>query len=261
MKLTKISGRVARLAMVMAIGLGVAVSAQAQTLLVDFGSATSFRGVNVTNPDVNGHTWNSIAPGPFFNLVDWSGGATTIGLGFTTGVGTDSYNGPAGPTSIPPTPAEIAATDIDAVALGNLGVKEAAFDFAASPGGLNNNTRFELSGLDAAKKYTLTIFGSHKFSDDDATVYSVSNDAFVTTLASASLNVQTPGSPWLHNRDKVATLSNLSPSATGLLQVNFVGAAGNQGYLNSFQLTGVPEPSSLLLLVGVGLLCGARRRS
>ena len=267
MKLTMISGRVARLAMVMAIGMGLAVSAQAQNLLVDFGRSDpggSFRGVTVPNPDPNGHTWNSIVPGPFYSLVDWSGAATTIGLGFTTGVGTDSYNGPAGPTSIPPTPAEIALTDIDAAALGNLGVIEAAIDFAASPGGLNNNTRFELSGLDAAKTYTLTIYGSHKFSDDDATVYSASNDAFATTLASASLNVQTPGSPWLHNRDTVATLSNLSPSASGLLQVNFVGGNGNQGYLNSFQLTGsvVPEPSSLLLLVSsLGMVFGLRRRS
>lgn len=265
MKLTKISGRVARLAMVMAIGMGLAVSAQAETVLVDFGNNVSFRGVSVPAPDVNGHYWNSLQPGPFYpNLTDIGNAATTIGLGYTTGVGTDSYNGPAGPTSIPPTPAEVAATDIDALALGNLGVKEAAFDFAASPGGLNNNTRFELSGLDAAKKYTLTIFGSHKFSDDDATVYSVSNDTFMTTLASASLNVQTPGSPWLHNRDTVATLSNLSPSAGGTLQVNFVGANGNQGYLNSFQLTGsvVPEPSSMLLLVSsLGLVFGVRRRS
>jgi hypothetical protein len=267
MKLTMISGRVARLTMVMAIGVGLAVSAQAQTLLVDFGRgdpAGSFRGVTVPNPDANGHTWNSLIPGPFYGgLVDWSGAATTIGLGFTTGVGTDSFNGPAGVTSNPPTAAEIAATDIDTVALGNLGVKEAAMDFAASPGGLNNNTRFDITGLDASKQYTLTIFGSHKFSDDDSTVYSAYGDAAYTTLlGSTSLLIQTPAMPWLHNRDTVATLSNLSPSAGGVLYMNFVGANGNQGYLNSFQLTAVPEPSSLLLLVSsLGLVFGARRRS
>jgi hypothetical protein len=267
MKLTKVSGRVGRLAMVVAIGIGLAVSAQAQTLLVDFGRGDpggSFRGVTVPNPDANGNTWNSLTPGPFYGgLVDVSGAATTIGLGYTTGVGTDSFNGPAGVTSIPPTAGEIAATDIDTVALGNLGVKEAAMDFAASPGGLNNNTRFEISGLDPLKTYSLTIFGSHKFSDDDSTVYSAYGDAAYTSLlGSASLLVQTPGSPWLHNRDTVATLSNLSPSAGGSLYMNFVGSNGNQGYLNSFQLTGVPEPSSMLLLVSsVGLLFGVRRRS
>lgn len=263
MNVTLQLGTVARRAAIMVIVAGVTICAKAETLLVDFGNNVSFRGVSVPAPDLNGHYWNSLQPGPFYpNLIDITGAATPIGLGYTTGVGTDSYNGPAGPTSNPPTAAEIAATDIDAVALGNLGVKEAAIDFAASPGGLNNNTRFEISGLNPAQKYTLTIYGAHEFSDDDSTVYSAYGDAgYTTLLSSASLLIQTPGSPWLHNRDKVATLSGLSPSATGSLYMNFVGANGNQGYLNSFQLTGVPEPSSLLLLASsLGLVFGYRRR-
>jgi hypothetical protein len=263
MNVTLQLGTVARRVAVMVIVAGVTVCAKAETLLVDFGNNVSFRGVSVPAPDLNGHYWNSLQPGPFYpNLVDINNVPTTVGLGFTTGVGTDSYNGPAGPTSIPPTPAEIAATDIDAAALGNLGVKEAAIDFAASPGGLNNNTRFEISGLNPAQKYTLKLYGAHEFSDDDSTVYSAYGDAaYSTLLASASLLIQTPGSPWLHNRDKVATLGSLSPSATGSLYLNFVGANGNQGYLNSFQITAVPEPSSLLLLASsLGLVFGYRRR-
>jgi hypothetical protein len=109
----------------------------------------------------------------------------------------------------------------------------------------------------------LTIFGSHKFSDDDTTVYSIFSDATYSTLvATASLNVQTPGSPFLHNRDKVATISNLSPQAGNTLYVQFIGANGSLGYLNDFQLTGaVPEPSTLLLLLGSAALpFGFRRR-
>jgi len=253
------------IAMALVIGAGLAVSANAETILVDFGSNTSFRGVSVPNPDPNGHYWNSLTPGPFFPaLIDINNSPTTIGLGYDTPVGTDSYNGPAGPTSFPsPTPAEIAATDIDTVALGNLGVKEAAIDFAASPGGLDNRTRFQIQGLNPSEKYTLTIFGSHKFSDDDTTVYSIFSDATYSTLvATASLNVQTPGSPFLHNRDKVATISNLSPQAGNTLYVQFIGANGSLGYLNDFQLTGaVPEPSTLLLLLGSAALpFGFRRR-
>src|SRR2546423_835223 len=116
-------------------GLAVAGSADAATILVDFVSNASFRGVSVPNPDTNGNYWNSIIPGAYIiNLVDTGNNGTGINLGFDTGVGTDSYNGPAGPTSFPnPTPAEVAATDIDAAALGNMGIKEAAIDFAASP--------------------------------------------------------------------------------------------------------------------------------
>jgi hypothetical protein len=265
MNVTFSAKRASRLAIVAIIGAGLAVSANAETVLVDFGSNSSFRGVSVPNPDPNGHYWNSLQPGPFFpNLIDINNNATSIGLGFTTGVGTDSFNGPAGVTSFPnPTAAEIAATDINAAALGDLGVKEAAIDFAASPGGLDNNTRFAISGLNPAEKYTLKLFGSHKFSDADTTVYSVFTDGTYTTqIATASLNVQTPGSPNLHNRDTIATISGLSPQSGNTLYMQFVGVGNNLGYLNDFELIGtVPEPTSLLLLAsGAALVFGYRRR-
>jgi hypothetical protein len=245
----------------MVIAVGLAVSAQAaQTVLIDFGSDTSFRGASVTNPDPNGHYWNSMQPGLFYsNLIDFNNASTTIDFGFSSPVGTDSFNGPAGVTANTPlTPAEIAAADIDTVALGNLGVKAAAVDFAAE-----KNTRFEIQQLDPAKKYSLTFFGSHKFSDDDATIYSVYTDnTYSTLVGSASLNVQTPGSPNLHNRDQVATISNLSPQASNILYVQFTGGNGHFGYLNSLQITAIPEPSALLLLVGgaAALVAQVRRR-
>jgi len=264
MKLKWCRGSIACFVTAMAMVAGLAISANAQTVLIDFGSDVSFRGVSVPNPDSNGNFWNSLTPGPFFaDLIDIDGNGTTIDLGFDTPVGTDSFNGPAGATSFPdPTAAEIAATDIDAAALGNLGIKEAAIDFAASPGGANNNTRFQIQGLDPTKTYTLTLFGSHKFSDDDTTVYSVFTDNTYSTLVdSASLNVQTPGSAHLHNRDQVATISNLAPQASNILYVQFVGSNGGLGYLNDFQITAVPEPSALLLMAsGVTAVFGLRRR-
>jgi hypothetical protein len=247
--------RFACLAMATVIAHLMGLPAKSQTVMVDFGSANSFRGVNVPNPDPNGHFWNSIAPGAFItNLVNINNTPTTIDLGFDTPVGTDSFNGPAGVTSFPnPTPAEIAATDIDQAALGNLGVKEAAIDFAASPDGADKRTRFQLQELDPTKRYNLTFFASHKFSTDDATVFSIYTDnTYSTLVASASLNHQTPGSPNLHNRDKVVTLGNLSPQVNNILYVQFVGTNGGLGYLNDFQISVVPEPSALLLLA-----CGA----
>ena len=86
----------------MAVVLGgrSCASAKAQTVLVDFGNNTSFRGASVVNPDSKGNHWNSIAPGAFItNLIDTKNNATTIDLGFDTPVGTDSFNGPAGVTS------------------------------------------------------------------------------------------------------------------------------------------------------------------
>jgi hypothetical protein len=264
MKDTSCFRRIARFAMALAMGASLAATAHAQTVLIDLGSNLSFRGIDVPNPDPNGNYWNSLVPGFFYtNLIDIDNNATTIDFGFSTPVGTDSFNGPAGPTSFPnPTPAEVAATDIDAAALGNLGVKEAAIDFAASPGGADNRTRFEIQQLDPTKRYNLTFFGSHKFSADDTTVYSVFSDNTYTTLVgTASLNVQTPGSPNLHNRDTVAKINGLAPQASNILYVQFVGSTGNLGYLNDLEISAVPEPSALFLMLGgIGGVLGFRRR-
>jgi hypothetical protein len=227
--------------------LAVAMPAGAQTVLIDFGNDASFRGRSVVNPDSNGNHWNSLAPGvPGLNLIDIENNATTIDLYFDTPVGTDSFNGPAGITSEPPTPDEISATAIDALALGNLGgALEGPFDFAASPGGADNRTRFQIQQLDPAKKYTLTFFGSHKFSDDAVTVYSVyTNNSYTTLVDSASLEVMTPGPPNAeHNRDKVATISDLSPQTNDIFYVEFVGETGNLGYLNDMQIEAMESPA------------------
>ncbi|HOQ04692.1 MAG TPA: hypothetical protein PKY88_05715 [Anaerohalosphaeraceae bacterium] len=204
-----------------------------QTILIDFGNASSWRGVTTPSPDLNGHYWNSVWSGAYYpNLLDINGNPTSIHFGFSIGGagGTDSYNGPAGVTSNPPTPAQIAATDIDAAALGNLGIKEAAMDFYDS-------SRFEIQGLDPTKTYNLTFFGSHKYSDDDTTVYSVCTDnTYSSVVASASLKVaDAPNSP-NHNRDKVVTISDLDPQTFNILYVKFAGINGNLGYLNCMQI-------------------------
>jgi hypothetical protein len=234
--------------------VGLVASASAQTVLVDFGSSTSYRGLSVLNPDSNGNYWNSLQPGVFVeNLVDVDNTASTIDVGWDSPVGTDSYNGPAGPTGPEDNKADLRNndlpfTDIDAVALGNLGgALDAAFDFAAGPSLADNRVRFQIQGLDPAKSYDLTFFGSHIFSFDTTTVYSVYTDNTYTTLVgSANLDVQEPGSPNLHNRDRVATISDLSPQTDDILYVQFVGSTGFEGYLNAMQI----ESSAAPLLVG-----------
>jgi hypothetical protein len=238
--------RIARWMSTVAFTVGMAAFANAQTVLIDFGSDDSFRGLSVINPDSNGNYWNSLRPGvPGLNLIDIDNNATPIDLYFDTPVGTDSFNGPAGVTNEATLLSDLGATDIDATALGNLGgALEGPFDFAASPGGADNRTRFQIQQLDPAKKYTLTFFGSHKYSDDAVTVYSVYTDNTYTTLVeSASLEVMTPGPPNAeHNRDKVATISNLSPQTSNIFYVEFVGATGMLGYLNDMQIEAVESP-------------------
>jgi hypothetical protein len=236
---------------------GLAVDAHGQIILVDLGNSQSFRGLSVSNPDSNGNYWNSVWSGAYYpDIQDITGTPTSIDFGFSSAIGTDSYNGPAGPTDVGPLIGNLANTDIDAVALGNLGgALEGAFDYYVS-------SRFEIQGLDPSKQYNLTFYGSHKFSAESTTVYSVYTDNTYSTLVdSTSLQIQDPISPWLHNRDTVATISNLSPQAGDILYVSFAGLTGGEGYLNAFQIEVVPEPgTALLLIAGFGWVCTKRSR-
>jgi hypothetical protein len=230
--------------LVLLVGLfTVPVSASGQTVLIDFGNDASFRGLSVNNPDANGNHWNSLRTGVFYqNLIDTTNASTNIDFGFSTPVATDSFNGPAGPTDASMLETDVLFTDIDATALGNLGgALEAAFDYVAGPDLPDNRVRFEIQQLDPAKKYNLTFFGSHKFSTDSTTVYSVySDNTYSTVVGTASLDVQDPVAPFnVHNRDRVATISNLSPQASDILYVEFVGSAGGLGYLNDMQIEAV----------------------
>lgn len=227
--------------------------ASAQSLLLDFGSDATFRGLSTASPDGNGNYWNNIATGVFYvDMVDTSGAATTVDFGFSSPVGTDSYNGPAGPTDGATLATDVLNTDIDAAALGDLGQLTAAFDFMAE-----RNVRFEIQGLDPSMVYDLEFFGSHKFDTDPATTYTVYTDnTYSTPVATTSLEVFEPGSPWLHNRDATATLSGVAPQVSDILYVEFTGADGGFGYLNAMKITGVPEPASAVVAafaVGLGV--------
>jgi hypothetical protein len=203
------------------------------------------------NPDSKAHYWNSIQPGVLVqNFVDLANNATTIDIGWDTPLGFDSYNGPAGPTGPDDNKADLRAnnlplTDIDlspTTALGNLnGALEGPFDFVTGQSVEGQNqVRFQLQELDPAKKYNLTFFGSHSFSNDTTTVYTVYTDnTYSTMVATTSLDVQDPTNPSIHNKGNVATINNLSPQTDNILYVQFVGSTGNLGYLNDMQIEGV----------------------
>jgi hypothetical protein len=238
------------IAFVAVIGLAASAAAQ-QTVLIDFGSETSYRGLSVINPDSNGNFWNSVQPGLLVpDLVDIDNNATTIDLGWDTPVGTDSYNGPAGPTGPEDNKQDLRNndlpfTDVDAAVLGNLGgALEGAFDFAAGFDGVSHfPVRFQIQGLNPTSTYDLTFFGSHSFSNDTTTVYSIYTDnTYTTAVDSTSLAVQDAVMPWLHNRDQVATIEGVSPQADDILYVEFVGETGFGGYLNALQIVATAAP-------------------
>jgi len=203
-----------------------------ETVLVDFGNDDLFRSVSVSSPDPDGQYWNSVSS-VHLNLTNTANAGTGIDLGFDTAFAADSYNGPAGEvTNDPPSTTEIASTSFDPIALGALGATNAVMDYFT---GIEQ--KFRLTGLNAGRTYRLSFFGSHKFSTDTGTVYSVYADTnYTVLLASAALNVQEPGMPWLHNSNRVAVLPKLAPQAESGVYVKFTGDQGNQGYLNAMKI-------------------------
>jgi hypothetical protein len=247
------------IALVIASGLWAAGPANAAIVLMDFGNNNSYRGVTTPTPDPNGNTWNSVQTGVFYqNLVDTTNTPTTIDFGFSTPVGTDSYNGPAGDTSSGTPASHVPNVDIDAAALGILGVKEAVFDYVANASD-TALLRFEIQELDVAQLYRLTFFGSHKYNTENTTRYSIySDDSYTTLVASVDLLVGVGAD---HNRDRVAVLDNLAPQLGNIFYVQVDGATMGSGYLNCLAIETVPEPSSAVALAGGGtVLCSLRRR-
>jgi hypothetical protein len=236
----------------LALLVGQAVTGFAQTVLIDFGDENTYRSLSVLAADSNGNYWNSIQPGLLIeNLVDLDDVPTTIDIGWDTPVGFDSYNGPAGATGPADVKADLRAfdlpfTDIDPVALGNLGgALEGAFDYITGPGpeDPDKRVRFQIQNLNPSQTYDLTFFGSHSYSDDALTEFTIYSDSTYTTqVASVSLEVRDPTEFWLHNRDAVATLTGLTPQTDNILYVQFVGAFGNLGYLNAMQIASLAAP-------------------
>ena len=129
-------GRFTCFGLSLAIGMGLAVSAKAQTVLVDFGTNLSFRGATVTESRSKWPFLEQLFSRRIFSLISRTSTTLQPRLILVPMARASEPTVTTGlrATQFPPTSSHIAATDIDTVALGNLGVKEAAFDFAASPG-------------------------------------------------------------------------------------------------------------------------------
>src|SRR5712671_7467520 len=210
---------------VLTLVLGFTLTAQCQTnppldktVLIDFGNNLSYRGTNTPSPDIKGHYWNSINSGNFAPvLTNAAGGGTSLALGFDFAPpadGTDSYNGPSG-VCTGDVPCPPSACIIDTNALGYLGINEAVYDFYVQ-------SAFQIQGASPTKTYSLTFFGSHKFTDSDYTIYSLcSSNDYSTVITSVSLFVQSPSDPSAHNSNTVATITGVSPQPDGIFYILF----------------------------------------
>ena len=234
------------LAAMVVVGMGLAMPAQGEVILIDLGNDGSYRGASVTSPDSNGNSWNSVGWAYVPGLVDTAGNPTSVAYG-PDGGGTDFYNGPSGDIQDP------AATVYNAAALGDLGVNEAVYDYFV-------DGACQIQGLDPSKTYNLTIFGSHKYDLPGVATYEVHTDAtYSSVVASTTLatnDESISGYEWLHNEDRLATINGVAPQTSNIIYFKYT------GYVNALSIEAVPEPATfgLLSIAGAGLFVMRRLR-
>jgi hypothetical protein len=253
--------------LMIAAALGVATVAQAQaSVLIDFGSDTTFRGVTAPSPDANGNHWNSTGFGFLGNLVDSSGVATTIdwapdGLG-----GVDSFNGISGATSNPLTAGEIAAaqTVLDGGTLGAFGIAEVAMDFYVSNNGTSSVGRFQLQQVTEGQLYDLAFYSARQFTGTNTqTTFSVFDDASYSNLLGSVTVTHGDGGSNANITD-IGVISGITGPANtnNIFYVQWEGVTDSTaGYINAMSITAVPEPSAYALMLGLvaGLVLLRRR--
>lgn len=245
-------------------GLGLG---SAQTVLIDFGSNSTYRGVTTSSPDTNGNHWNSSGFGFISNLLDSGGDPTTIdwapdGLG-----GVDSFNSIAGATSDPVSNGEITAvqTALDGGSLGDFAIAEVAIDYYVSNNSTSNVGRFQLQQVTAGELYDLTFYGARQFTGTDIqTTYSVFDDSSYSNLLGSVILDHGDGGGNA-NISNVGMISGLEgPSnANNVFYIQWEGAINSTaGYINAMSISLVPEPRAYALISGLMAFgwIGTRRR-
>lgn len=235
------------------------------TVLLDFGTDSTYRGVSVTGADSNGNVWNSIGFGYTANLLDTAGSPTTFdfapdGLG-----GTDSYNS-YGATSNPVTATELATVQskLDTGSPGLFGVAEAAIDFFQSSNATTSVGRFQIQQVTPGQIYDLSFFGSKMYMGNQQTTFTVFDDSgYTNELGSVTITHGSGGTP---NTSEVGLISGIvgPNNSNNILYVQWEGVTtSTEGFLSSMAITAVPEPASIVIWAGtaafVGLIYRRRR--
>ena len=219
----------------------------AGTVLLDIGRSNVdggwYGGASPASPDANGNYWNTLDIGKYAgSMVDKTGTATSIGAGFiniNSPVFT-TYNGPAGDTTSVGGKT-LADVVINSAALGDLGVKEAAFDYVHG-----TNIRMSIGGLVAGKQYRFNFFSSRRYEGDPSTTISVYDDNTFdsgTKLSEGTVDNRSASQGGVYNADTLLTLDNLTPTGTSLY-INIVGSAGGAGALNALSIQELDTPTT-----------------
>lgn len=212
--------------------------------LVDFGRHDGLSNPEFTNgfatvsPDYNGNYWNNFGvvtdsvpvATSISSMINTTNGSSTLGITMVDAWGANGIlNG--GHTN--PSP----------VLLGMLAVTNATMDYIFTSG---SSAKFKVTGLDPARVYDFTFFGSRDHVQTRVSTYSAGTSSVSLTTSGAGI-----GSGGVnYNNNTTAVLRALSPTSSGMITVTVTKTSGDFAYLNLMKIDEVvaPENNGYLIL-------------
>jgi len=241
------------------LSLGVAATAGAETILLDFGfntvDASAPYATQVAQDDDNVF-WNTTmwndTDRPFdrTDVVNTAGVATDVDVTRLTGI----YNSGGQNAGYTPNPA-----------LGLLAQERVINDFISD----GTSFSFSLGDLADGIEYTITIYGSRQFGNRTTNYTVTGSGAPLTDEQQSSLSDASTGFVDVPNGDLTGTafdfvdlsVFTLTPDVNGEITILAEEGEGGFAYINAVQIDYViPEPSALALFGAGGLLMLKRRR-
>ncbi len=234
---------------IITLAMSFANSASGQTILIDFGN-NGTNGSQTPSP-TSGIYWNNSFNGGYTvtNMVTSANAATTIDLGYTTAVATNSAALGVGGA---PAPFNIVTAYEDAI-------------FSTGTTAITGIT-IRFSQLDLGKTYKFTLFGSRSAADSRTTNFEMVG-ATTSTGSLQTSGTNLGGSGINYNNSSVLVLggvSGLAPNASSQIDLTLYATSTDTNkfaYLNSMEITVIPEPTTWALLAcGLTVVTVFRRR-
>ncbi|MDA8378237.1 MAG: PEP-CTERM sorting domain-containing protein [Planctomycetia bacterium] len=226
---------------------GVASMVRASTVDIQFLGAPTLSAAKSYNGQQGAYTGDAVAS-PTWNVLGWGSGTYSNLLASndaTTNVGV-SYNS-SGPYDDSTTPSNGLLT---------------GYIYASN----NTTNTVTLTGLTASGNYQLYLYGQDGGFSAAGADYSITTGSGSPAVGSNaqtlnSLNITGNTGTFQENANYV--IFNVTADAAGTLVINYTaptGGGGSEGDINGLQITTVPEPSSLgLILLGcMGLMIGRK---
>lgn len=230
------------------------------TLLLDFGDNATDPGGNPGDP-----TWNTLSTATdqntfSFSGFDWSDGTAATGIGVEGSIGANNST---------PDDGQWRSSGVDDDNNWNGGAdKDWVDSYAAGDYYWSTSTNatggtatwtITLTGLDDTLLYDFELVSARSSTGSRVGNYEVQGTT--TSNEVNSILFDSKGDGW--DNESILKWSNISPTASGEIDLSMSASGGNQIFVNAIELTQVPEPAHFAGVAGLlalGLTFASRKR-